>query len=93
MNILKKKKEEPKKKKKDLDISVKVGRAHSKLAEISLNGSRTVLDALNDAGLVKKDSEIVSVNGEEVEEADLGKTELEDGDRVVLVRHVEGGKN
>lgn len=78
-------------KKKKLDIEVRVGRAHSTPKPITLNGERTVLDALNDAGLVKKDSEIVTVNGEEVDEEELGTYELEDGDRVTLVRNVEGG--
>lgn len=80
-----------KRKKKLLDIEVRVGRAHSTLQNVVLNGERTVLDALNAAGLVKKDSEIVSVNGEEVDSDDLDTKELEDGDRVTLVRNVEGG--
>ena len=69
-----------------------VGRAHSSPKPIILNGERTVIDALNAAGLVKKDSEIVSLNGEEVEEDELATTELEEGDRVTLVRNVEGGQ-
>ncbi len=91
------KKEEAKVEKKDkkerlLDIEVRVGRAHSTPKVIVLNGERSVLDALNVAGLVKKDSEIVSVNGKEVDEDDLETRELEDGDRVTLVRNVEGGR-
>jgi sulfur carrier protein ThiS len=87
MTLLKKKKL-----KKDLDIEVKVGRAHSSPKSIVLNGERTPMDALNAAGLVKKDSEIVSVNGEEVDDDELDTMELEDGDRVTLVKNVEGGK-
>lgn len=98
MNILgkkkkdEKKKADPKKKKQELlDIEVRVGRAHSSPKPVTLNGARTVMDALNAAGLVKKDSEIVSVNGKEVDEDELNTMDLEDGDRVTLVRNVEGG--
>jgi sulfur carrier protein ThiS len=76
-----------------LDILVKVGRAHSSPKDVTLNGARTVMDALNAAGLVKKDSEIVSVNGKEVDADELTTKELEDGDRVTLVKNVEGGQN
>jgi sulfur carrier protein ThiS len=93
----KEKKEESKKHRKEkeerlLDIEVKVGRAHSSPKIYTLNGQRSVMDALNAAGLVKKDSEIISVNGKEVDEDDLADLELEDGDRVTLVRNVEGGR-
>lgn len=86
MGILKKNK-----KKENLDIVVKVGRAHSKLAEISLNGDRSVAQALADAGLTQKETEIVSVNGTEVDNDELDTRTLEDGDRVVLVKNVAGG--
>jgi sulfur carrier protein ThiS len=75
-----------------LDILVKVGRAHSTPEEVTLNGERTIMDALNVAGLVRKDTEIVSVNGKKVDNGDLSTYELEDGDRVILVKNVEGGK-
>lgn len=78
-------------KKELLDIEVSVGRANSSPKKYVLNGHRTVLDALNLAGLVKKDSEIVSVNGKEVSEDELTELELEEGDRVILVKNVEGG--
>jgi len=74
-----------------LDIEVTVGRANSKAKTYILNGQRTVLDALNTAGLVKKDSEIVSVNGKEVDEDELSELELEEGDRVILVKNIAGG--
>lgn len=83
----------PAKKKKNLDIQVTVGRAHSSPKTYILNGDRGIFDALSAAGLVKKDSEIVSVNGSEVDEDELNDYELEDGDRVTLVRNVEGGNN
>lgn len=94
MDILRKKKKTAAKTKKSeelLDIEVRVGRAHSTPKTIVLNGARTPMDALNAAGLVKKDSEIVSVNGKEVDEDELSTRDLEDGDRVTLVRNVEGG--
>jgi sulfur carrier protein ThiS len=94
MNILgKKKKKKTAKSEELLDIEVRVGRAHSSPKTVTLNGARTPMDALNAAGLVKKDSEIVSVNGKEVDEDELDDMELEDGDRVTLVRNVEGGNN
>ena len=75
--------------KKNLDIAVKVSRVGSELKEISLNGNRTVSKALEIAGLNKKDSEVVSVNASEVE--DWETYELNDGDRLVLVKNVHGG--
>lgn len=78
-------------KKEDLDIEVRVGRAHSKLVTIALNGDRSVAQALADANLVQKGTEIVSVNGTEIDNDELESKELEDGDRVVLVKNVAGG--
>jgi sulfur carrier protein ThiS len=80
-----------KKKQKDLDIAVQVGRAHTKLVSISLNGDRTINQALHDAGLTRKDTEVVSVNGAQVDNDELDSYTLEDGDRVVLVKNVSGG--
>lgn len=74
--------------KKKGDILVKVGRSGSKTVEVVLNGGRTVEDALKAAGFSKKESEIVNVNGEEVDDLDM---ELEEEDRVVLVRNITGG--
>jgi sulfur carrier protein ThiS len=70
------------------DIVVKVFRSGGKGQEVALNGQRSILDALKASGLSKKDAEIVQVNGDEVEDMHM---ELEDGDRVVLVKNVEGG--
>ena len=79
-----------KKKKTDAAIVVKVFRSGSKGAEVGLNGGRTIEDALKAAGLSKKESETVQVNGEETDDMQL---ELEDGDRIVLVKEVAGGYN
>ena len=76
-----------KKKKEEAEIMVKVARTGSKVVEVALNGGREVRDALEAAGISKKESEEISVNGEE---ADLDY-ELEDGDRVVLTKNIEGG--
>lgn len=76
-------------KKKDGDIVVKVFRAGGKGVEVALNGGRTVDDALKAAGIVKKEAEVVQVNGEEIDDMSY---ELEDGDRVVLTKNIEGGK-
>jgi len=75
----------------DGDILIKVGRTGSPIKEVVLNGDRTVADALKAAGLNKKDSETVQVNGDEIDYEDEYDMELEDGDRVVLVRNIEGG--
>ena len=75
-------------KKKLGDILVKVGRTGAKPVEISLNGDRSVSSALKAAGYAKKEAEIVNVNGEEVDDMDM---ELEDGDRVILVKNIAGG--
>lgn len=68
-------------------IEVSVARVGGKSATYVLNGKRSVEDALQVAGLRKKDSEIVQVNGEE---AEMDK-ELEESDRVVLVQNIAGG--
>ena len=70
------------------DVIVKVFRSGSKGVEVALNGGRTIDDALKAAGLSKKESETVQVNGEEIDDMTI---ELEDGDRVVLVKEVAGG--
>lgn len=74
----------------DGDILIKVGRVGAAVKEIALNGHRTVEDALAAAGLTKKESEVIQVNGEEIDEDEMDM-ELEDGDRVVLVKNIEGG--
>ena len=71
-------------------IDIKVSRSGSKVAEFTLaNGDKTVADALRAAGINKKESETVQVNGEEIDDMDY---ELEDGDRVVLIKNIEGGR-
>lgn len=70
------------------DIIVKVFRSGTSGIEVALNGNRSVEDAIRAAKLSKKDTEIVQVNGTEVDNLSV---ELEDGDRVVLVKNVEGG--
>lgn len=77
-----------KKAKRSSTIEVKVARTGGKTVEVVLNGGRSVLDALDAAGFAKKEAEEIHVNGEEVEE----DYDLEDGDRVVLVKNVSGGK-
>ena len=74
--------------KKSNTIEVTVSRTGGEAKRYTLNGDRTVEDALTAAGLRRKKSEVVHVNGEEIEDLDI---ELDDGDRVVLVKNVEGG--
>lgn len=81
-------KKKNKAKKVEKDILVKVGRTGARIIEVALNGDRTVEAAINAAGLSKKDSEIVQVNGEEVDDMDM---DLSNGDRVILVKNIQGG--
>ena len=75
----------------DGDIIVKVGRTGSTTKEVVLNGERKVLDALKAAKVNKKDSETVQVNGQEIDDDEMDELELEDGDRVILVKNISGG--
>ena len=75
------------KKKTEAEIMVKVARTGSRVIEVALNGGREVRDALEAAGISKKESEEIAVNGEEAD----SDYELEDGDRVVLTKNIEGG--
>lgn len=68
-------------------MDIKVSRTGSKVIEVTLNGGHSVADALEAAGLTKKASEMIYVNKEEVDD----DYELEDGDRVVLAKNIEGG--
>jgi sulfur carrier protein ThiS len=71
------------------DIVIKVFRTGSVGKEVCLNGDRTIEAALKAAGLNQKDTEVIQVNGEEVD--DVNDITLEDGDRVVLSKNIEGG--
>jgi putative ubiquitin-RnfH superfamily antitoxin RatB of RatAB toxin-antitoxin module len=75
-------------KRKDEGILVKVARTGTKVEEVALNGRHTVQDALEAAGVNKKSTEEITVNGEDAEM----DYELEDGDRVLLTKNVEGGR-
>jgi hypothetical protein len=68
-------------------IFVKVARTGARAIEVSLNGERTVADALNAADLTLKDNEVIRVDGEE---ADMD-TKLHDEARITLTKNVEGG--
>lgn len=69
-------------------IEVKVARVPGLTMSVTLNGDRTVDAAINAAGLEVKETEIVKVNGEEVEDFD---NELENGDQVTLVKNIGAG--
>jgi len=78
------------KKTEEKDILVKVGRVGAEVKEIALNGERTIKKALAVVGFVKKNSEIVQVNGKEEDNLDK---RLSNGDRVILTKNVQGGLN
>jgi len=69
------------------DIEVKVGRVGAEIKEVSLEEGATVEEALVAAGLSAKTSETVRINGEDADFDD----EVEDGDRVMLVKDIRGG--
>jgi putative ubiquitin-RnfH superfamily antitoxin RatB of RatAB toxin-antitoxin module len=69
-------------------IDVQVSRMGAKVIKVTLDDGHTVEDALSAAGLNAKNSEEIYVNGGE-EDTDY---ELEDGDRVVLVKNVESAR-
>ena len=73
--------------KKTDDLVVKVGRVGATIQEVSLEEGSVVEDALEAAKLSPKATESVRVNGEDVDM----DYELEDGDRVMLVKDIRGG--
>jgi sulfur carrier protein ThiS len=73
--------------KKNVEVTVKVARVPGKSVEVVLNGDHTVSDALEAAGFSMKSTEEVRVNSVE---AELTK-DLKNGDRVTLIRNIEGG--
>ena len=70
-------------------IHVHIGRLNSEAIGKSLENGSTISDLLREAKLNRKDSEVITVNSEEITD-DPSDYELEDGDRVLLVRNVEG---
>lgn len=89
----KKKTSTRKKKKSGKFIEVKVSRTGGRTHEVTLDGGRTIKDALEAADLRLKPSEEAYVNDDLVDEDDMDDMELEDGDRVVLVKNIDGGLN
>ena len=69
------------------EITVKVARVPGRSIEVVLNGERTVEEALKAAGFSKKDSEEIRVNSVD---RDMDY-ELKEGDKITLVRQIEGG--
>lgn len=69
------------------EIEVKVGRIGAPVTLVTLNGNRTVADALKAASITPKDTETVRINGENASMDD----ELENNDKVTLVKGVAGG--
>jgi len=71
------------------EIFVEVARIGASVQTVCLNGEHTVLDACKAANISPKSTEAFKVNGDTVN----GSYELEDGDRLVLVKNIEGGRN
>lgn len=68
------------------DVFVKVARTGSRAVDVCLNEDKTVEAALEIAGITAKASEDIRVNGKA---ADLDQV-LKDGDRVTLIKDIEG---
>ena len=73
--------------KKTKAVWVEVARLGTKAERVALNGRHTVADALETAGINKKDTEEITVNGDDAEM----DYQLEDGDKVLLTKNIEGG--
>ena len=77
--------------KKAKGFTVSVSRPGSRSIEVASNGGDSVADAILAAGFNLKASEIVQVNGDEVEEDELDQIEVSEGDRIILVKNIQGG--
>lgn len=72
-------------------ISVAVGRMGGDSSRVILRGKYDVRSALAAVGLNKKSSEIVQINGEEVNQNNIMDYTLSEGDQIILTRNIEGG--
>lgn len=75
----------------DKGITAKVCRSGGRAIEVALSTGNSVEDAIDAAGLNLKTSEVVQVNGEEVDRSELSEMKVEDGDRIILVKNIQGG--
>ena len=73
-------------------ITVEVMRIGTAAKKVALEEGATVAEALEVARLSQKESEIVQVNEDVVDNDELNSYELENGDEIILVKNVEGGK-
>ena len=73
-------------------ITVTVGRIGGDPKKVTLEDDLSVKAALSAVGLNKKDTEIVQVNGDELDQNEVMDYRLKDGEQVVLTRNIEGGK-
>lgn len=69
-------------------LNVRLARVPGSVQELALNDGATVSDALTAAGTSVQSGEVLKVNGAD---ASLG-TQLNDGDRVLLVKGAKGNK-
>mgnify|MGYP001560328226 CR=1 FL=1 len=72
-------------------ITVTVGRMGGDSSKVILKGQQNVRDALSAVGLNKKATEIVAINGEEVNQNGIMDQKLSEGDQIILTRNIEGG--
>ena len=72
-------------------ITVTVGRMGGDASKVELKGRQNVRDALSAVGLNKKSSEIIQVNGEEINQNTAMDYKLSEGDQIILTRNIEGG--
>lgn len=73
------------------EIVVSVGRMGGDAKRVSLTGTGTIREALQAVGLNKKSSELVQINGDEINQNNVMDYKLKEGDQIILTRNIEGG--
>lgn len=73
-------------------FSVSVCRSGARSIEVASEAGDSVADAIGNAGLNLKTSEIVQVNGDELDRDELDEVEVTEGDRIILVKNIQGGQ-
>lgn len=68
-------------------IEVQIARTGQDAETVKLKDGATVADALDEAGMHKKETESIRVNQKNADT----DTKLKDGDRVVLSKNIAGG--
>ncbi len=73
-------------------ISVEVMRIGTSAKKVALPRGATVSAALEAAKLSLKDTEVVQVNEDVIDNDEVKTYEVENGDEIILVKNVAGGR-